>query len=146
MGTFTGVAYWTLSTNHPNWMAKALSALEPLDKMAEISYQPLPDRDELTITINGDSHSVIKMGGQGRGLVKPGPSAGAMIVCLLAINRKAGDLHLVDDLQSQITGVKQSQAFLGSDWMLTQQFAQAVELVPSQAFKQRHAKIFDRAF
>ena len=144
---FTGVAYWTLTTNQPDWISKVLKALEKIESLAKVIYQPLSDRDELSIIINGESHLLMKMGGNGRGRIKKCSTAGAMIVCLLAIKRAAGDLHLVDDLQNEIKSVKQFMpAFEGSDWNLTQQFAQVFELVPSSAFKARNAQVFLRAF
>jgi hypothetical protein len=147
MGKFTGVAYFTVRTTQTAWFAKALPALDAVSGLAQITYEPLPDRDEMTITINGVRQDVVLISGRGQGVVKESAVAGAMISCLLAISKKAGDMTIVDDQQRPISKVAQANAvFAGSDWALTQAFADVLELTANQAFRAKHAGVLGKVF
>ena len=100
MSKFEGIAYWTVQTQSSDWMERALQALEPVstEGLGIVQQRPSIVGNELAVVF-GDCQHQITVGkeGNGRGLVRPAPSAGAFVVCLSALRKTVGDITIVDD-------------------------------------------------
>lgn len=148
--SFQGVAFWTISTQERDWIGRALRVLEPVETagLGILGYEPLPAGDQLTVAFDDDeTHQLLLNGGAGRGLVRQTRTAGAFVVCLLALRKSIGDIDIVDDNQDVVpTLPRQSYPLFKEDWEKVVAIAQVVGLVPSKQFASRHGAVLNRMF
>ena len=74
---FVGVAYWSVTTQVADWLAKAIDVLMPVEKagLAVLTYDCLPGGNQLSITFGDERHQMLVNDGKGRGVVRASASA-----------------------------------------------------------------------
>ena len=149
MSKFTGVAYWSVSSEKTDWLGRAAVFLTVLEgkKLAAIEFDCLPAGDWLTIRFDKDEFNMLVTKGQGRGVVRESPSAGLFVLCLLFLKRAMGDLSVVTDSQELVaTRPKPSDPLYASDWLRCLPVAQELGLVTGEAFIARHNAVLSHVF
>ena len=146
---FVGIAYWSVTTNVPDWLARALDVLMPLEKagLAVLGYDCLPAGNQLSIRFGDELHQMLVNGGQGRGPVRASESASVLVVCLVALRKQLGDISVVAESQETVpTLPRQSYPLYADCWQRVLPVAQALGLLSDEQFKARHAAAFNRVF
>jgi hypothetical protein len=150
MSKFQGIAFWTVATQAPDWMDRAEKTLEPIgtEGIGNVQRRDASHGNELMVVFGGCQHQImIGSNGNGRGLVRPAPSAGAFVVCLSALSRSVGDISIVDDAQQVVpTLPRQSCPAYAGNWDLVVQAAQALGLMPNRKFMERNRALLNRMF
>ena len=102
---FVGVAYWSVTTQVGDWLAKAVDVLMPVEKagLVVLGYDCLPGGDQLSIQFGEERHQMLVNDGKGRGVVRTSESAPMFVVCLLALRKALGDISVVTDSQETIS-------------------------------------------
>jgi len=138
MSKFQGIAFWTVSTLTDDWMDRAQIKLEPIvDEGIGVVQRKVATQEEvLTVTLGNYQHQIIiRKGfkaGSGEGLVRPGVTAGAFVVCLSALRRSVGDIEIVDDAHHAVPTLprQSSPAYAAGDWNLTVLVAKTLGMMP----------------
>ena len=101
---FVGVAYWSVTTQVADWLAKALDVLMPVEKagLAVLAFDCLPGGNQLSIQFGDERHQMLVNEGKGRGVVRASTSATMFVVCLLALRKALGDISVVTESQETI--------------------------------------------
>lgn len=150
MSKFQGIAYWSVQTLSPDWVERALHTLEPVstEGLGVVRQSLGVVGDELSVVFGECQHQImVGKEGNGRGLVRPAPSAGAFVVCLSALRKAVGDITIVDDAQEAVpTLPRQVCPAYAGDWDLVVSVAQALGLMPNRKFAERHGALLNRMF
>ena len=149
MSKFSGIAYWTVSSEKTDWLGRAAAFLTVLEgkKLATIEFDCLPAGDQLTISIDTDQFQMLVTKGQGHGVVAKSPSAGCFVLCLLFLKKAMGDVSIADDAGELVaTRPKPSDPLYASDWLRCLPVAQELGLVTGEAFLARHAAVLSHVF
>lgn len=130
--SFKGVAYWRVSNAPPEWATKAVEVLKPLEQVGDISVSldVLPAGDEILVAIDDERHQLLINSGEGRGVVRPSPTAAGFTLCLLALRKAPGCIDVIDDAQNPVPSVpRQNYALFAQDWERVRSFAETLGLV-----------------
>ena len=146
---FVGVAYWSVTTQVADWLAKAIDVLMPVEKagLAVLTYDCLPGGNQLSITFGDERHQMLVNDGKGRGVVRASPSATMCVVCLLALRKALGDISVVTDSQETIpTLPRQNFPLYADNWQRVLPVAQELGLATGAAFTTTHKTVLDNVF
>jgi hypothetical protein len=146
---FVGVAYWSVTTQVADWLAKALDVLMPVEKagLAVLSYDCLPGGNQLSIQFGDERYQMLVNEGKGRGTVRPAASATMFVVCLLALRKALGDISVVTDSQETIpTLPRQSYPLYADTWQRVLPVAQELGLATGAAFTATHKAVLNNMF
>ena len=146
---FVGVAYWSVTTQVADWLAKAIDVLMPVEKagLAVLTYDCLPGGNQLSITFGDERHQMLVNDGKGRGVVRASASATMFVVCLLALRKALGDISVVTDSQETIpTLPRQNFPLYADNWQRVLPVAQELGLATGAAFTTTHKTVLDNVF
>ena len=146
---FVGVAYWSVTTQVADWLAKAIDVLMPVEKagLAVLTYDCLPGGNQLSITFGDERHQMLVNDGKGRGVVRASASATMFVVCLLALRKALGDISVVTDSQETIpTLPRQNFPLYADNWQRVLPVAQELGLATGAAFTTTHITVLDNVF
>ena len=146
---FVGVAYWSVTTQVADWLAKAIDVLMPVEKagLAVLTYDCLPGGNQLSITFGDERHQMLVNDGKGRGVVRASASATMFVVCLLALRKALGDISVVTDSQETIpTLPRQNFPLYTDNWQRVLPVAQELGLATGAAFTTTHKTVLDNVF
>ena len=149
MSKFSGIAYWTVSSEKTDWLGRAAAFLTVLEgkKLATIEFDCLPAGDQLTIRFGTDQCQMLVTKGQGHGVVAKSLSAGCFVLCLLFLKKAMGDVSIADDAGELVaTRPKPSDPLYASDWLRCLPVAQELGLVTGEVFLARHAAVLSHVF
>ena len=146
---FVGVAYWSVTTQVADWLAKAIDVLMPVEKagLAVLTYDCLPGGNQLSITFGDERHQMLVNDGKGRGVVRASASATMFVVCLLALRKALGDISVVTDSQETIpTLPRQNFPLYADNRQRVLPVAQELGLATGAAFTTTHKTVLDNVF
>ena len=130
MSKFKGVVYFSGSDLPVNWGAKAVKVLTAGSE-CEVVRKTAP-AEEVKITVAEHSVHLFISEGSVNGHVTESPSAGALVVCLVALRRHIGGIALVGDDSEFFSGtVRQSNKLYCNDWDRVARLAHQFELMGS---------------
>lgn len=146
---FVGVAYWSVTTQVADWLAKALDVLMPLERagLAVLTYACLPGGNQLSIMFGDERHQMLVNEGKGRGVVRASASATMFVVCLLALRKAMGDISVVTDSQETVTTLpRQNYPLYAESWLRVLPVAQELGLATGAAFTATHKAVLNNVF
>jgi hypothetical protein len=79
--------------------------------------------------------------GEGRGVVRDAPMALAVVLCLMAMQRKMPMLSLVDDAQLEFPRISQKFGLYAEQWDVTLELAELLGLAPGKQFLEQEGAI-----
>ena len=146
---FVGVAYWSVTTSVPDWLARALDALMPVERagLAVLGYDCLPGGNQLSVQFGEERHQMLINGGTGRGVVRSSESAPMFVVCLVALRKVLGDISVVTESQETVpTLPRQNYPLYADSWQRVLPVAQELGLAAGAAFTARHTAVLNNVF
>ena len=146
---FVGVAYWSVTTQVADWLAKAIDVLMPVEKagLAVLAYDCLPGGNQLSIQFGDERHQMLVNDGKGRGVVRASASATMFVVCLLALRKALGDISVVTESQETVpTLPRQNYPLYAASWQRVLPIAQELGLATGATFVANHKTVLNNMF
>lgn len=141
---FAGLAYWTLAQAGEEWVDLAIQAVQPLcdqGKLVVETNSPLDGSKELMLSFPNGTFIMRAKNGEGRGVVRDAPMALAVVLCLMAMQRKLPMLSLVDDAQLEFPRISQKFGLYAEQWEVTLELAELLGLAPGKQFLEQEGAI-----
>jgi hypothetical protein len=145
--SFKGVAYWTVATSAPDWLANARDVLQPIEAsgLGAIAYENFPGGDHLLISFGEHQCQLVINQCKGTGVVRPSAAAGRFVVALVALKKSLGAIDIVDDDHNAVpTSPRKSHPLFREDWEGVLSVAQVLGLAPTGEFAQRQRALFNQ--
>ena len=132
MGKFNGVIYWVGEALPGDWTSQAVKRLAPISdqggKVEETEFG-------LSVMFPDGGMSVPVVSNQTRGHVPEGTASGALIVCLMALQRHPGGLLLADDKSESLPRrVLKTFPLFCEDWSRVQNLAEGLGLLAGREY------------